>query len=466
MNHRGSESRWSSTVSPTAVVAEALSRQRAFLVSAERGPDRDQFVLGCLRAAAGKRILVLASDDDAAEPIRRILQTSELLRQQQADQDRIALARAAAERTIADADRELTALRATAAVRPGFFARLFGTAGPTKVIESRIAEWMARRSTAEAEIRSLDGRMPHGTIDNGRFVNEESKRKSHDATHLPDVTTATPLPESIAEGSLASMTANPSLSADDASLIRIATPADFAPVLPVPELVMTVAAERIPEPALSAVDAMGTAHVIVGDPSPSLANLPFATQSDAFAERWFAVPKPAWGREGERIVCRLKPCSGTRRDPYRCEPLLDRPEIELRFDADTALAEVVFPADFTAAMARAWLATELGEARPVAYGSAEWTIEKLGGETIRAVWPHASTPAGEWIESIPGVRECVSGTAADAPTAELRFDPAAGWTRESAEAWVNEMLALGMPPVATLEPAGVPEATIEFATAG
>ena len=137
---------------------------------------------------------------------------------------------------------------------------------------------------------------------------------------------------------------------------------------------MTVAAERIPERALSAVEALATAHVIVGDPSPSLANLPFATQNDAFAERWFAVPKPAWGREGSRIVCRLKPCVGNRRDNYRCEPLLDRPEIELRFDDDSTLAEVLFPADFTAGMARAWLAAELGEARPVACGAAEWIV--------------------------------------------------------------------------------------------
>lgn len=466
MSQRGSESRWSSTVTPTAVVAEALSRQRAFLVSAERGPDRDQFVLGCLMAAAGKRILVFASDDDAAEPIRKVLKSAEHQRRERADRDRIALARAAAERTIADADRELSALRATASVRPGFFARLFGTAGPTKVIESRIAEWMARRSTAEAEIRMLDGRISHGAIDNGRYDPEESKRKSVDPTHLPDITTATPLPELPIESPFASMTANHSLTSFDASLVRMTTPSEFTPSLPVPELVLTVAAERIPERELSAVEALATAHVIVGDPTPSLANLPFATQNDAFAERWFAVPKPAWGREGDRIVCRLKPCAGNRRDSYHCEPLLDRPEIELRFDPDAALAEVVFPADFTAAMARAWLAAELGEARPVAFGSAEWSIEKAGGETIRAVWPHAATPAGEWIESIPGVRECVSGTGADAPTAELRFDPAAGWTRESAEAWVNEMLALGMPPVATLEPAGVPETTIEFATAG
>lgn len=462
MSRRATEPGWSPTVRPAAVVVEALCRQRAFLVSAECGPDRDQFVLGCVLAAAGRRILVFAPDDEAAEPIRRMLRAAEHQGRERAEKDRMALARSAAERIIAEADRELTALRATAAVRPGFFARLFGTAGPTKVIESRIAEWMARRSTAEAEIRTLDGRISHGAIDNGRFNHEESRRKSFDPTHLPDVTTATPLPESLVESPIASMTANLSLSAHDASLIRITTPADFVPAVPAPEIVLTVAAERIPEREMSAVEALATAHVIVGDPTPSLANLPFATQNDAFAERWFAVPKPAWGREGDRIVCRLQPCGGNRRDTYRCEPLLDRPEIELRFDADSALAEVLFPANFTAAMARAWLAAELGEARPVACGPAEWTA----GETIHAVWPHASTPAGEWIESIPGVRECVSGTAADAPTAELRFDPATGWTRESAEAWVNEMIAIGMPPVATLEPAGVPETTIEFATAG
>lgn len=463
MSHRGSESRWSSTVSPTAVVAEAISRRHAFLVSAERGADRDRFVVDCLLAAAGRRILVVTPDDEAAEPIRRILSVSEQHRRKQSEQDRIALARSAAERTIADADRELTALRATAAVRPGFFARLLGTAGPTKVIESRIAEWLARRSTAEAEIRTLDGRITHGTIDNGRYDPEDSKRKSIDPSHLPDVTTATPLPELPSESPFASMTANPSLSSFDASLVRMTTPAEFTPSLPVPELILTVAAERIPERELTSVEALATAHVIVGDPSPSLANLPFASQGDAFAERWFAVPKPAWGREGNRIVCRLHCRQAKGRDTYRCEPLIDQPEFELRFQTDdtAALAEILFPDGYTAAQARAWLAAELGEARPVAFGSAEWSV----GETIRAIWAQ-STQTGEWIESIPGVRECVAGTAADAPTTELRFDPAAGWTRETAEAWVNEMLALGMPPVATLEPAGVPETTIEFATAG
>lgn len=463
MSRRATEPVWSPAVPPATVVAEALARQRAFLVSAERGPDRDRFILGCLQAAAGRRILVYAPDDEAAEPIRRMLHAAEHHRRKRAEQDRMVLARSAAERTIADADRELAALRATAAVRPGFFARLFGTAGPTKVIESRIAEWLARRSTAEAEIRSLDGRITHGAIDNGRYDPEDSKRKSIEPTHLPDVTTATPLPELPIESPFASMTANPSLSSFDASLVRMTTPAEFTPSLPVPELILTVAAERIPERELTCVEALATAHVIVGDPSPSLANLPFSSQGDAFAERWFAVPKPAWGREGNRIVCRLQ-CQAKGRDTYRCEPLIDQPEFELRFQTDdtAALAEILFPEGYTAAQARAWLAAELGEARPVAFGKAEWSV----GEKIRAVWSHAMTQGREWVESIPGVRECVAGTAADAPTTEIHFDPAAGWTRESAEAWVNEMLALGMPPVATLEPAGVPETTIEFATAG
>jgi hypothetical protein len=193
---------------------------------------------------------------------------------------------------------------------------------------------------------------------------------------------------------------------------------------------------------------------------------PAAFRSAFFAERWALAKRPAWSVDGDRIVCRVDDSFGGDGTTLVREPLLDRPEIELRFTPgdEPTLVEVVFAPSMTAAECRAWLAAELGEARPVARGPAEWAV----GESIRAVWADADGAAGEWVESVPGVRELVSGTHAEAATAEMRFDPRLGWTRESAEAWVVEKLSQSLSP-AVMASASAPaaeEPVIEFVTAG
>ena len=195
MSNRLIRSDWPASSRPTAVVAEALSKCRTILVSAEPGPDRDRFAKECVAASVGKRILIFAPDEVAAEPIRSRLAKEIATRNACAEQDRIAVAKAAALRTLAEAERELSALRATATVKPGFFAKLFGKGGQTKLIAARISEWDAKRAAAEAEIRRLDGKNLNGIIDNGQPAPQESTRTDDSATHsLTDVSTTTPFP--------------------------------------------------------------------------------------------------------------------------------------------------------------------------------------------------------------------------------------------------------------------------------
>src|SRR4029077_17391875 len=74
----------------------------------------------------------------------------------------------------------------------------------------------------------------------------------------------------------------------------------------------------------------------------------------------------AWVRDGGRLVCRLRPVSASQRSSLACEPLADRPEVELRIQATAdgvpQLAEVAFPPDIGLPAAKAFLFRELGEA--------------------------------------------------------------------------------------------------------
>ena len=470
MNSRLNRTGWSYSSRPAAVVAEAFFTRRTFLVSAEPGPNRDRFAKECVAAAIGKRVLIFAPDEAAAEPIRSRLMREIATRTALAERDRSSVAKRAAERKLIDAERELAALRATSTVKPGFFARLFGTSGPTQLIATRISEWEATRVMAEAEIRRLDGRIHDESGDSRNSTHREPPSPLLSSDHFTDVSTTTPFPIPPDETLLASMTAVFASPAFDPATICIATPADLPFSGPSADLAITLAAERVTAGEFAAVIAMAPNQIVIGDPAPAISNSPYRNgvptefRSDFFAEQWSNARQSAWTKEGDRIVCRLEPVSQSERRQLKCEPLIDRPEIELRFatnDGDT-LVEVAFPTKGTAAQARAWLAAELGESRPVARGPAEWKI----GEVIRAVWSEAESVAGEWIESVPGVREFVVGTDVDALTAEMRFDPNVGWTRESAEAWLNEKLALSVPPTVVLATSNISEPTVEFATAG
>ena len=152
------------------------------------------------------------------------------------------------------------------------------------------------------------------------------------------------------------------------------------------------------------------------------------------------LDREPWAREPGRLVCRLMhPVTMTGRQFLTREPLLDRPEIELRFASDgegePTVAEVAFPAGTTVADAKAFLFRQLGEVLLHPCGAPTW--EQLGG-SILVRWPAADIPACErvWIDLEPGVREKVMCSGANAFTAAIEFDPSRGWDRERAQEWI------------------------------
>lgn len=153
-----------------------------------------------------------------------------------------------------------------------------------------------------------------------------------------------------------------------------------------------------------------------------------------------------WATDGDRLVRRFLPDA----DPQLlfAEPVLDHPEIELRFIADEngepVLAEVAFPADMTASVAKRFLFEHLEDVR------LQPTGESRTDETPDAVvigWPAADRleELAEWVTLHPGVREKVVGNGPDALTAAVEFDRTAGWDAAKAVAWLANHLPAGSP---------------------
>lgn len=138
------------------------------------------------------------------------------------------------------------------------------------------------------------------------------------------------------------------------------------------------------------------------------------------------LDRDGWGVDGDRLVVRLLPDAAV----TGREPLLDHPDVELRFASGGALAAIAFPPGLSAAAAHRFLADQLGECRPRPCGPVRWHDD---GSVLTACWPSAETSAGEWAE----VGDGLSLRTAGAFTAAVSFDPSAGWDRAAAEAWLT-----------------------------
>ncbi|HYH69153.1 MAG TPA: hypothetical protein VD866_30950 [Urbifossiella sp.] len=138
------------------------------------------------------------------------------------------------------------------------------------------------------------------------------------------------------------------------------------------------------------------------------------------------LDRDGWARDGDRLVVRLLPDAAV----TGREPLLDHPDVELRFAAGGALAAIAFPPGMATAAVHRFLADQLGECRPRPCGPVRWYDD---GSVLTACWPAAETLSGEWAEVGGGLRLRTAG----AFTAAVSFDPAAGWDRAAAEAWLE-----------------------------
>ncbi len=187
-------------------------------------------------------------------------------------------------------------------------------------------------------------------------------------------------------------------------------------------------ADAVPDRTIDAALAVAGGWTLVGACDPKT----------AFGRLWTAFHRPAWGIERGGWVARLAPVPAHQRSRLRCEPVFDRPDVELRFAlGGQTLVEVAFPRGRTAATAKEFLAQELGETRPAPIGEARWD-ESADAHLV--VWPDCDSPEAEWADLGDGVRERTWGDlTADPPavrTAALAFDKAAGWTADTAADWL------------------------------
>jgi hypothetical protein len=196
-------------------------------------------------------------------------------------------------------------------------------------------------------------------------------------------------------------------------------------------------ADRLNEAEFAHVARSAARWVLVGDVfGPHAHRGGRSARPTLFRRLWWHLHREVWAYEANRLVARLADA-----DPAQltCEPLADRPEVELRFahgrDGEPVLAEVVFPPTAAAAEAKTFLAGELGEFCLSPCGPVHW--HELS-DRLLACWPAADAPHADWAELAPGIREKVVGTGPDSRTAAVSFDRSAGWDRKSAEQWLAD----------------------------
>jgi hypothetical protein len=152
------------------------------------------------------------------------------------------------------------------------------------------------------------------------------------------------------------------------------------------------------------------------------------------------LDRETWTFETDRLVCRLAHLTPDQRRTLTREPLVDSPEVELRFASqgdEPIVAEVAFPLSMGAAAAKAFLFAQLGEILLRPCGEPVWDHTQ---NAITVAWPITEQLAVEstWIELEPGVRERVTCGGATAFTAAVSFDASAGWDTERATSWLRE----------------------------
>ena len=215
-------------------------------------------------------------------------------------------------------------------------------------------------------------------------------------------------------------------------------------------------AEHLSDPEFDAVVLSAGRWVLVGDVSaPARPGRP----AGPFARAWQRLHPRPFSYEGGRLIARL--FDAPRAARLRAEPLADRPQIELRFartpDGGVGVAEVAFPGNTALTVAKAFLASELGEVRLTVAGPVRWHD---ADDRLIACWPAFDGPRGGWADLGDGVRERIAGVGPDAPTAAVSFDKADGWDRESAAAWLGRHMDRSARTLTLPRPAAEPAAAV------
>ncbi|HTU17015.1 MAG TPA: AAA domain-containing protein [Gemmataceae bacterium] len=155
-----------------------------------------------------------------------------------------------------------------------------------------------------------------------------------------------------------------------------------------------------------------------------------------------------WRTRDGRLLCRLRPLAPDQEKWIETEPVVDRPDIELRILSMPRQApqvvEILFPSCMGIGEAKQFLFHELEELAVQTHGrSLSWTetAEELILELVPSSDAESVTVA---LES--GVRERVAALPVRGGrswhTCSLEFTRAAGWTRQRAEEWIADRLGL------------------------
>jgi hypothetical protein len=244
------------------------------------------------------------------------------------------------------------------------------------------------------------------------------------------------------------------------------------------DLLVLLNADQVPEPELHKTAARARRWVLVGEPPPMPATSARAQAisseradgncAQLFGESvtfhrlwqiWHCDPRRspcAWTREQARLCCHLRTIEPDQRARLEYERLADYPDIELRILSlprlPPCLAEVVFPASFSLAQAKAFIFRELQElAIQTAASTFTWSDE-TDRIVLRLAAPGEAALVPIALEH--GVREFVRASLAEvngklAPhpglTHSLEFARDAGWDRTRAEQWLRRHWVLQDP---------------------
>jgi hypothetical protein len=154
-----------------------------------------------------------------------------------------------------------------------------------------------------------------------------------------------------------------------------------------------------------------------------------ASGRGGFDRLWSLLHCDPWGREGERVVCRLRPVSAADRGRLTREPVVDRPEVELRIHMPPAgvpeLAEVAFPRGVPLARAIEYVFSELGQLP---------TCEC--NERLQIGFDGSPGAAGARADLGGGIRATITTTARGCELLTVEFDRSR-WNGDRAAEWAR-----------------------------
>jgi hypothetical protein len=232
------------------------------------------------------------------------------------------------------------------------------------------------------------------------------------------------------------------------------------------DLLVLEQSHQVPEPEFVAAVHRTRRWVLIGEPhdpegfapgSPSSQTLPARRWSPCrgfFQRLWQKLhtdPRRlpfAWMRRGEQLLCRLRPVAAEHAKWIETEPVVDRPDIELRILSvprqTPRIVEILFPSCMDIGEAKQFLFQELEELAVQTHG---WGLSWF--ETAEAVILEFSCSGDAETKVVAlgmGVCERLARWPTDSGldwhTCSLEFARAAGWTRPRAEEWVAERLGL------------------------